>query len=110
MNDFHAFVISADVLHPNNNSESINIGTQYSINLAGGNTFFLRGGVKGIGISQAHENKISEDIIFPYSTLAFGLGYERIMGNNRSIGIDYSFQSIGLLGDVSLLTISSRLF
>ena len=110
MNDFHSLIISTDVLHPNNNSESINAGTQYSFNLPGGNTFFVRGGVKGIGIAQAHENQISKTIKFPFSTISFGLGFEKVIGNRRSIGIDYSFQSIGILGEVSLITINTRLF
>ena len=50
VNDFHTLLISADVLHPNNNSESINLGSEYALTIVGGNTFFLRGGVKGLSL------------------------------------------------------------
>lgn len=110
VSDFQTLIISTDVLHPNNNSESINIGSEYSIRLIGGNTFFLRGGVKGLGIAQANEKKVFSNIDFPFSSLTFGVGYEKSVVKNKSIGIDYSYQSIGLLGDVSLITIRFNLF
>ena len=109
-NDFHNLVISADVLHPNNNSESINIGSEYSFNIVGGNIFYLRAGVKGLGIAQANESAMFSNTKIPFSTLTFGLGYEKLMVRNKSIGIDYSYQSIGLLGNVSLITIRFKLF
>ena len=102
--------LSSDVLHPNNNSESINMGTEYSLRMVGGNTFFLRGGVKGLGIAQANEKRSLSNIELPFSTLTFGLGYEKTLARNKSVGIDYSYQSIGLLGDVSLITVRFKLF
>ena len=106
---FHNLILSFDVLHPNNNSESINLGTEYNFNAVGGNKLSVRGGVKGLGISQGHktESILNEEI--PFSSLTFGLGFERIISKNRTVGIDYSFQTIGLLGDVSLLTIRLNL-
>jgi len=109
-NDFHSLALSADVLHPNNNSESINIGAEYSIQFIGGNIFSLRGGIKGLGIAQANENELFSDIDIPHSSATFGLGYEKSLVNKKSIGIDYSYQSIGLLGDVSLITVRFKLF
>ena len=109
-NEFHTLIISADVLHPNNNSESINIGSEYSLRMIGGNTFFLRGGVKGLGIAQSNDVYVVSDLELPFSSLTFGLGYEKSIAKNKSIGIDYSYQSIGLLGDVSLITIRFNLF
>ena len=110
VNDFHTLLISADVLHPNNNSESINLGSEYALTIVGGNTFFLRGGVKGLGIVQSNEIKQLSNIDIPFSTVTFGVGYERSIVQNKTIGIDYSYQSIGVLGDVSLLTIGFKLF
>ena len=110
VNDNQTLIISTDVLHPNNNSESINMGTEYSLRMVGGNTFFLRGGVKGLGITQANEKRSFSDIELPFSTLTFGLGYEKTIAKNKSIGIDYSYQSIGILGDVSLITVRFNLF
>ena len=108
--DNQTLIISTDVLHPNNNSESINMGTEYSLRMVGGNTFFLRGGVKGLGIAQANEKRSLSNIELPFSTLTFGLGYEKTIARNKSVGIDYSYQSIGLLGDVSLITVRFKLF
>ena len=110
VSDFHTLILSTDVLHPNNNSESINMGSEYSFRMIGGNTFFLRGGVKGLGIAQANETKAVSNVDLSFSTLTFGLGYEKTIVKNKSIGIDYSYQSIGLLGDVSLITIRFKLF
>ena len=110
VNDFHTLIISVDVLHPNNNSESINMGSEYSMQFPGGNIFFLRGGIKGLGIAQANETKEFSSIELPFSTITFGLGYEKSIVKNKSIGIDYSYQSIGILGNVSLLTMRFQLF
>ena len=102
VNSFHSLAVSMDVLHPNNNSESINIGSEYALKGIGGNIFYLRGGIKGVGIAQANQ----DDSILPFNSLNFGLGYEKFISNNRSVGIDYSHQSVGLLGEVSLITLS----
>ena len=105
-----SLIVSSDVLHPNNNSESINVGLQYSYKMGGGNTFHVRTGVKGLGITQANENKSILGYELPFSTVTYGVGFDRIFVNNQHIGIDYSYQSVGLLGDVSLITIRFKLF
>ena len=105
-----SLIMSVDVLHPNNNSESINSGLQYSYTIGGGNTFHLRAGVKGLGITQANENQSIFDYELPFSTITYGVGFDRKFFNNQNVGIDYSYQSVGLLGDVSLITIRFNLF
>ena len=105
-----SLTIAIDVLHPNNNSESINSGLQYSYTLAGGNTFFVRSGIKGIGITQAHEKSQFLGINVPFLTAAYGVGFEKKMKGERFVGFDYSYQSIGVLGDVSMITIKLNLF
>ena len=109
-NELQQLIVSFDVLHPNNNSESLNIGTEYSHKFIGGNNIFFRSGIKGIGIEQANESKLFGDFNLPFSTLTFGFGYEKSLSGNKSISIDYSYQSIGVLGDVSLLTMCFKLF
>jgi len=110
VNETHELIFSLDVLHPNNNSESLNLGSEYSMKVVGGNKFFLRSGIKNIGIAQSNESKKISNIEVPFSSFTFGLGYEKNIINNKIIGIDYSYQSIGLLGDVSLLTFRFKLF
>ena len=105
-----SLTIAIDVLHPNNNSESINSGLQYSYTLAGGNTFFVRSGIKGIGITQAHEKSQFLGINIPFLTATYGVGFEKKMKGERFVGFDYSYQSIGILGDVSMITIKLNLF
>ena len=109
-NELQQLIVSFDVLHPNNNSESLNIGTEYSHKFIGGNNIFFRSGIKGIGIEQANESKLFGDFNLPFSTLTFGFGYKKSLSGNKSISIDYSYQSIGVLGDVSLLTMCFKLF
>ena len=108
-NEFHSLNASIDVLHPNNNSESLNLGAEYAFKIVGGNLFFLRGGIKGVGITQSHEKSLFEDLELPFNSLTYGIGYEKQLLNDKSIGFDYSYQSIGVLGDVSLVTIRFKL-
>ena len=110
VNEIHSLIVSFDVLHPNNNSESLNLGTEYSMKIIGGNKFFLRAGIKSIGIAQSNDTREIFGTEISFSSITYGLGYERNIINNKSLGIDYSYQSIGLLGDVSLLTFRFQLF
>ena len=109
-NEVQQLIVSFDVLHPNNNSESLNIGSEYSHKLIDGHIFSLRSGIKGIGIEQPNESELFSGFDLPFSTLTFGLGYEKSLPGNKSVSVDYSYQSIGVLGDVSLLTMRFKLF
>ena len=71
---------------------------------------YLRGGVKGVGIKQENESDLFGLIDLPFLTTTYGIGYEKALSNRKSISIDYSYQSIGVLGDVSLLTMRFKLF
>ena len=64
--DNQTLIISTDVLHPNNNSESINMGTEYSLRMVGGNTFFLRSGVKWIGFGSRFEFYLFRKRFIPF--------------------------------------------
>ena len=110
VSEVQQLIVSFDVLHPNNNSESLNIGSEYSYKFIGGHTVLLRSGVKGVGIEQPNESELINGFDLPFSTLTFGLGYEKSLPGNKSVSIDYSYQSIGVLGDVSLLTMRFKLF
>ena len=109
-NENQQVLLSLDVLHPNNNSESLNLGGEYEHKFVGGHIVCLRGGIKGVGIKQANESELFEGLDIPFSTLTFGLGYEKSLPGNKSIAIDYSYQSIGVLGNVSLITMRFKLF
>ena len=73
--------------------------------------FYLRSGIKGIGIEQPNESELFNGFDLPFSSLTFGLGYEKsLTSGNKSVSIDYSYQSIGVLGNVSLFTMRFKLF
>ena len=46
LTDVHEIILSVDALHPNDNSESVNVGAQYSLNFPSFGKIFLRGGTK----------------------------------------------------------------
>ena len=87
-----------------------NIGSEYSHKIIDGHIFSLRSGIKGIGIEQPNESELFSGFDLPFSTLTLGLGYEKSLPGNKSVSVDYSYQSIGVLGDVSLLTMRFKLF
>ena len=87
------FIISADALHPNNNSESVNIGASMDYTVPGFGVFSLKGGLKALFMDSPQYGATS------------GLGVEMYYFGNRSISIDYAFKSIGVLGDVHVYTI-----
>ena len=77
---------SIDALHPNNNSESVNVGFEYSARIPAVGKFALRTGYKGLFMENS-----------PYG-LSFGGGVLLNLMNNYSVGIDYSMRDVGDLG------------
>ena len=78
--------LEADALHPNNNSESVNLGTQYEYNVPSFGTFYLRGGYKALFMDNSEYG------------LSLGGGVRYILLNNMALRIDYAFRDIGVLG------------
>lgn len=85
--------IAADALHPNNNSESINIGASLDNTIPGFGIFSLRGGLKAIYMDDTQFGPTG------------GLGIEMFYLGNKSISMDYAYKTIGILGDVHAYTI-----
>ena len=103
--------LSIDALHPNNNSESINLGGQYEYRIPGGTSLFLRIGLKGT-------NKISfEELNFDSGEnetitvenaqygLTYGGGLKINLGRNQTMKIDYGFRTMGMLGNMHQYTL-----
>lgn len=90
----HRLTLEADALHPNNNSESINLGAQYEYNVPSFGTLYLRGGYKALFMEESEYG------------LAFGGGLRYIMMNNIGFRIDYAYRDIGLLGKTHAYTFS----
>lgn len=77
----HRFTLGVDASHPNDNSESVNIGGEYVFM----NMLSLRGGYKSLFLDNTEEGL----------TLGFGLNYNF----NQALGIfvDYAYQDFGKL-------------
>ncbi len=86
LTDHHRLILSTDALHPNNNSEYINVGAQYSLNVKPVGEFYLRSGYKGLLMDDA-----------PYG-ITFGGGLEMNLLNNYGISFDYAARDMGVFG------------
>ncbi len=79
--DRHRITLGVDAIHPNDNSEALNVGGEYSFN----ENLFLRAGYKS-----AFMNNTEEGLC-----LGFGLKYE--VSHGISTSLDYAYQEFGNL-------------
>lgn len=86
--------IYTDAIHPNNNSESINLGTEYKIHFPGAGSFALRGGYKGLFMVNSEFGP------------TFGMGIVLHLFKNSNIKFDYSYSNIGVFDNISSYCIS----
>ncbi len=86
-----ALVIAIDASHPNDNSENVNIGAEYSLF---GNMLAFRGGYKAIGARDSEEK----------ATFGGGLMYEMTQGISGRI--DYAYEQFGRLQNVHKFAVS----
>jgi len=93
VNNFTKVTVAADALHPNNNSESINLGCSMDNTIPGFGVFSLKGGIKALFMDSHH---------YGYTA---GLGLKMFYLGNRSLSVDYAFKSMGILGDVHVYTV-----
>lgn len=92
--DEHEVILSADALHPNNNSESVNLGAQYKLTVPTFGKVFLRGGYKAL---------FMEDSQFG---LSLGFGVQTDLLFNSGLKVEYSYRDIGVLGNVNSFGVS----
>lgn len=78
--------IAVDALHPNNNSESVNVGAIYLWDIKTFGEIFLCAGYKGIFMVNSE-----------YGT-SFGGGITKNLFGNVKLLIEYAYQDIGALG------------
>lgn len=81
--------LAVDALHPNNNSESINVGTEYQLSVQGFGRFFLRGGWHGLFMEDS-----------PYG-LTLGGGFHLTLLNNVIVKLDYAYQNTEFFSNYS---------
>ena len=83
----HVVTLEVDALHPNNNSESVNLGAQYAFKIPTAGEFFVRAGFKGLFMDESQYG------------LTLGLGMVKYLMNNIGLKIDYAFRDVGILGN-----------
>ena len=93
VSNFATLTLAADALHPNNNTESINIGFAFKFKFPGNGAVIFRGGQKALFMDK------------PQFGLTWGLGLEWNFLNNRKIVVDYAYKTMGILGNVHATTI-----
>ncbi|MBS1272262.1 MAG: hypothetical protein MAGBODY4_01402 [Candidatus Marinimicrobia bacterium] len=76
--------LAVDALHPNNNSESINIGGQYELTVPTAGKFYLRGGYKSLYMVDSNYG------------MTFGAGMHLSFMGNVGLKIDYAYKSMDL--------------
>ena len=89
--------LSADALHPNNNAESLNIGAALENKIPGFGSVSLTMGAKS-GMNGL--TKDDNDIGF-----TFGAGTKMFYLGNKSISVDYTYKTMGILGNVQVYSI-----
>ncbi len=84
------WTVAMDAMHPNDNTEYINVGTEYSLK----EMVFLRAGYKNLFMNDSEEGL----------TLGGGLAYT-LVGNIR-LKVDYAYADFGLLDDVQRFSLA----
>ena len=90
-------IISVDALHPNNNAESINIGASLDNKIPGFGEVSIRGGLKS-----GMKNLNTDDKDFGFAT---GAGVKLYFLNNKALTIDYTYKTMGILGNIQAYTV-----
>jgi len=85
--------LAVDALHPNNNSESVNIGAQYELTVPTAGKFYLRGGYKSLFMVDSNYG------------LTFGAGMELKFLGNVGLKIDYAYKSMALFNAPQSFTV-----
>jgi hypothetical protein len=85
--------LAVDALHPNNNSESINLGGEYAYLIPGRGRFMLRAGYRGLYMDESEYG------------LTFGAGIHFTLLGNNLLKVDYAYKDVGILGNTSTFTV-----
>jgi hypothetical protein len=93
VNKSQCLTLAVDALHPNNNSESLNLGAEYEFKFLGIGRLYLRGGYRGLYMDESEFGP------------TFGSGVHLTFLDNKVIKIDYAYKDIGILGNSMLYSI-----
>jgi hypothetical protein len=92
-NEMYRWTIAVDALHPNDNYESLNGGTELSFR----DFLFLRAGYQSLALNQS-EGGLS---------LGVGVATSNVFGN-MNVAFDYAYENMGRLESVHVLTLGLR--
>jgi len=99
-------LFAIDVLHPNNNSESLNLGLQYDLSFIRDTHIYLRTGMRGLYLVNADEELSLFGANIPYSALTYGGGLEFRLFGGQAVALDYAYRSMGILGYANSFTLT----
>jgi hypothetical protein len=85
--------VALDAIHPNNNYESVNVGTEVSYR----EFFFIRGGFQSLFLDKSEGGL----------TLGFGVASKQIFGST-AIQFDYAYRDFGRLENVHIFTVDFK--
>jgi len=91
--DFLKWRVAVDAIHPNNNYESVNAGTELSYN----DFFFIRGGYQSLFLDEA-EGGLSAGI---------GVATSSLLGST-SVKFDYAFRDFGRLENIHVFAVGIK--
>jgi hypothetical protein len=92
-NNRYRWTIAVDALHPNDNYESVNIGTEFVYS----DYLFIRAGYQSLFLDQSEGGM----------SFGFGLNSGDILGSIRVV-VDYAYQDMGRLQGVNVFTVGLR--
>jgi len=85
----HRVTVAADALHPNNNSESVNLGLEYALNFPSYGKIFFRGGYKALFMKSSEYGP------------TIGGGFTLLFLKNLNFSCDYAYRDLGILGSAN---------
>jgi hypothetical protein len=85
----HELLLAVDALHPNNNSESVNVGCQYSLSSQSLGRIHLRAGYKSLFMKNAEYG------------LSAGIGITTYLLHNAALSVEYAYRDMGIFGGIN---------
>ncbi len=91
-----SITLALDALHPNNNSESVNLGLEYELKIPTFGKLFLRGGYKALFMESSEYG------------LTLGTGFSMNLLKNAGIRCDFAYRDLGILGSAKCFGIGLK--
>ena len=91
--DFQKLTLAIDGLHPNDNTESLNIGGEYSTLK---NIISFRGGLKSLGLKDREDR------------YTIGMGFNYFLGGGKRIRVDYAYEQFVHLKNIHQFTLAVK--